>query len=423
MKIQISLRYAKQLPPKPEESGSATPTKQTQIITPTEGAVFSDFEVAPIPAAYQDVTEVDATAADVRVGKKIVDSTGTVVAGGVQERSSDVEVSDLTPVTIPAGIYDGSTTARLSAAAAAEVNAQYILQGHRILGVHGQALAGEDTLGQLSANELTSYSNSDATDVRGYLFTGCTSLEEVSFPNAISIGGSAFSGCTSLEEVNFPSVTSIGNNSFENCTGMTEINFPNVTSIGNKGFHGCNNVTSVSCPNLTTLNSYGFNGCSNVTELDFPKLVSIQSYEFVGCNKLRSINLPKLQTMAYSSFYNSPITHMSLPSLVSASGYAVYQSFKMPNLEVLDLGEHVTSLSNAFGGAPKMATVIIRATSVPTLVNAQFGGTPFDQNGSGGTLYVPQNLISTYQSATNWSAILAYPHNQILPIEGSQYEV
>ena len=45
-----------------------------------------------------------------------------------------------------------------------------------------------------------------------------------------------------------------------------------------------------------------------------------------------------------------------------------------------------------------------------------------DSNGSGGTLYVPQALISTYQSATNWSTILGYANNQILPIEGSIYE-
>ena len=39
-----------------------------------------------------------------------------------------------------------------------------------------------------------------------------------------------------------------------------------------------------------------------------------------------------------------------------------------------------------------------------------------------GKLYVPSSLISSYQAATNWSTILGYANNQILPIEGSMYE-
>ena len=53
-------------------------------------------------------------------------------------------------------------------------------------------------------------------------------------------------------------------------------------------------------------------------------------------------------------------------------------------------------------------------------VNAFTGA--FASGGTGGTLYVPQALIASYQSATNWSTILGYANNQILPIEGSIYE-
>ena len=42
--------------------------------------------------------------------------------------------------------------------------------------------------------------------------------------------------------------------------------------------------------------------------------------------------------------------------------------------------------------------------------------------GSAGTLYVPNDLIASYQSASNWSTILGYTNNQIKKIEGSIYE-
>ena len=55
-------------------------------------------------------------------------------------------------------------------------------------------------------------------------------------------------------------------------------------------------------------------------------------------------------------------------------------------------------------------------------VNALNNSNPFANGKSGGTLYVPADMISSYQSATNWSTILGYANNQILPIEGSIYE-
>lgn len=69
-------------------------------------------------------------------------------------------------------------------------------------------------------------------------------------------------------------------------------------------------------------------------------------------------------------------------------------------------------------------TFIIRnSIGVSPLNNANFfQSTPFASDGTGGTLYVPQALISSYQSATNWSTILGYANNQIKAIEGSIYE-
>ena len=77
----------------------------------------------------------------------------------------------------------------------------------------------------------------------------------------------------------------------------------------------------------------------------------------------------------------------------------------------------------AFGDCSSLNTLILRANAVVSLSNKNtFYNTPFASGGTGGTLYVPQALISSYQSANNWSTILGYPNNSIQAIEGSIYE-
>lgn len=94
------------------ETKTATPTKATQNITPSSGKVLSKVTVNPIPAAYQDVTSVDAEAADVLTGKTIVDAEGTEVSGTMPNRGAitgNVSTSKVS-YTIPAGYHDGTGT-------------------------------------------------------------------------------------------------------------------------------------------------------------------------------------------------------------------------------------------------------------------------------------------------------------------------
>lgn len=93
------------------ETKTVTPTKTQQKITPTAGKVLSEVTVAPIPDAYQDVTGVTAGANDVVYGKKIVDATGAVVDGAMQDNGTvNAEIDGLTTTsyTIPAGKHSGS---------------------------------------------------------------------------------------------------------------------------------------------------------------------------------------------------------------------------------------------------------------------------------------------------------------------------
>lgn len=94
------------------EQKTATPTKTVQTITPTKGKVLDKVTVAAIPADYQDVTGVTAIAADVLVGKKIVDAEGTVITGTMADNGAITATIDgltTTSYTIPAGKTAGGT--------------------------------------------------------------------------------------------------------------------------------------------------------------------------------------------------------------------------------------------------------------------------------------------------------------------------
>lgn len=94
------------------ETKSATPSKTAQNITPSTGKVLSKVTVNAIPDAYQDVTAVTATAAEVLDGKVIVDKTGAVLTGSMANNGAITgSIDGLTAMSfsIPAGYTTGGT--------------------------------------------------------------------------------------------------------------------------------------------------------------------------------------------------------------------------------------------------------------------------------------------------------------------------
>ena len=99
------------------ETKSATPTKSSQTVSPSTGKVLSSVTVAAIPAAYQDVTNVDATAGDVLAGKVIVAADGTEITGTMTNVGAVSKTLDATKdnqsYTVPAGYHNGSGTVHI----------------------------------------------------------------------------------------------------------------------------------------------------------------------------------------------------------------------------------------------------------------------------------------------------------------------
>lgn len=88
-----------------------TPTKQEQSIAPDSGYYgLSGVTVNPIPDAFQDVSDVTATAADVLSPAVFVNNKGATIAGTMQNRGA-VNVTldtETTEYTVPVGFHNGS---------------------------------------------------------------------------------------------------------------------------------------------------------------------------------------------------------------------------------------------------------------------------------------------------------------------------
>lgn len=92
------------------ETKTATPSTSAQDITPSTGRVLTKVTVAAIPSAYQDVSNVTATASDMKSGVVAVAADGTEITGTMTVNSPTTTTLNTTTTsyTIPEGYHDGT---------------------------------------------------------------------------------------------------------------------------------------------------------------------------------------------------------------------------------------------------------------------------------------------------------------------------
>ena len=96
--------------------------------------------------------------------------------------------------------------------------------------------------------------SSDVTWLFEYAFSGCTSLETVSYePDSEDlkyIDEGVFKGCSSLTSIILPEkINNIGKEAFKGCTSLTSITLPTgLGIIGESAFEGCTGLTSITLP-------------------------------------------------------------------------------------------------------------------------------------------------------------------------------
>lgn len=177
---------------------------------------------------------------------------------------------------------------------------------------------------------------------------------------------------------------------------ITEFSDNNLTQIGKYAFAECTALTKIDTPNVTFIGEWAFQNCP-ITEFDFSNVTTLGGYVF-RYGKLTSAVLPKIEWLGYNAFYDcTTLALVDLPIAVQLNN----QCFRNTSL----------------------TTLILRKNSVVYLTApGVFTYTPFASGGAGGTVYVPADLIESYQTATNWSTLYAAGTCNFVAIEGSVYE-
>jgi len=224
--------------------------------------------------------------------------------------------------------------------------------------------------------------------------------------------------------INAPNVTTIGTYAFSG-SKLVSADFPNATSVGDYAFSSATSLTSVSLPKITSVSQYTLNGINTLTSLDLPKLTSIGYRAFANVNVTSGLYLPALTSIGNQPFQGCTSQIIVLPAIVNIGTADSNFTFQSSTAKTLDFGKNAAKImGSVFGSMASLKTIIIRNENAITALNKvnAFDGTPFASGGAGGTIYVPSALISSYQSATNWSTVHGYGTITWAAIEGSQYE-
>ena len=201
------------------------------------------------------------------------------------------------------------------------------------------------------------------------------------------------------------SVTSIGDYAFRGCSNLALTELPSgVTSIGIYTFYGCTNLALTELPSgLTSIGTYAFYICTDLALTELPSgVTSIDAYTFYGCTNLALTELPS--------------------GLTSIGNYAFRGCSGLQQLDAQNVG---TIGTNAFNSCSNLTELVLRKSGTACKLNnvSAFTSTPMrGAGGKSGTIYVPQALISTYQTATNWSTLYSAGYLTFAAIEGSEYE-
>lgn len=231
------------------------------------------------------------------------------------------------------------------------------------------------------ANETTGASDTTLSDAVGTLVAGYG-------------GGSGWTtdGIASKTEPNgaitiSSAVATIQSRAFFEYQGITEVTIEGDPFIGGNAFQNCRNLETLNTPNMTKWKSGNYN---------------TSTYTFQGCSKLKGVVFPNFGNNVIDSYVFQNCTAMTYADFSDMQRLGGADVFTNTGLNVL---------------------VIRRTSGVTTLQGTNnFNSSPFASSGTGGTLYVPNALISSYQAATNWSTLLGYANNSIQAIEGSYYE-
>lgn len=228
-------------------------------------------------------------------------------------------------------------------------------------------------------------------------------------------------GTISGEYVN-DDMTIVGKFAFAYCDANDfSVSLPNVTELDSGAFRN-SNLTAAYLPKVTTLSSGSashFAYCKKLTSIDLSKVDEARPMMFDYCSSLVNVNVKGMT----KTYYNGAIFRgcTSLETIVIPANNGLYSdTFKdCTNLKYIDTSAN--TFNGCFGNCSSLQIIVNRYNGVCGM-NNPFQGSSIAQGGSGAIMYVPQSMVASYNSATNWSVYVGYGTLEFRSIEGSTYE-
>ncbi|MEG1582185.1 MAG: leucine-rich repeat protein [Clostridia bacterium] len=209
--------------------------------------------------------------------------------------------------------------------------------------------------------------STNVREIKQYAFAECSSLRDVVIEYSGAYGVDkvyehAFYKCSSLSKMEFgSSLKEIGEYTFAENTSLSLFRAESITKIPNNAFDKNSSLKVLSVGKITTIGNSAFSYAANIPSFDFSETTSIGAYAFRGNNEIINIDLPKILDIGEFAFTDN----LKLNSVI--------------------LGEQLKSIGNsAFSGCSAIASVNIKALSVPTIAenSAVFGILGMDFNKS-----------------------------------------
>lgn len=330
-----------------KEQISVVPTEETQVLVPSENYFYDKITVGPIPEEY-------------------------IVPEGIIEVTNTDEV-DVTQYA-KAQIKDEN------------LKAENIAENVEVLGITGTFRGGINTSdGDVTANDILAGKVAYAKEER---IVG--TIETYDYSNSEDV-------VTEFDKFILGQTTEIYND--------------RVTMIATRVFDAYSFLKSADFPNVAQVSDYAFNDCKGLETINFPKATTIGANVFGGCTALGDVTLPEATKLGTSCFYGAGTAYLYLPVFKTIVGRELSYS----NIETVRYGSIESMTGNAFYRCYRLTKIIIehnktvcelKSSDIFTYAYHFKGEANATYNPEGlkdGRIYVPDSLVDSYKSATNWS--------------------
>ena len=161
-----------------------------------------------------------------------------------------------------------------------------------------------------------------------------------------------------------------------------------ITKVRDRGLYMRESLIAVDLPKCTNVNRAAFYYCTALETVNLPECTNIDGDAFCFCKKLQNVNIPKCTIIG---------------------GYT-FQFCK--SLKKIDLNVAEQISDSVFWGCELLECIKILNTETVCVLTSKYAlhNTPIAKGT--GYIYVPDELIKQYKTATNWSVFA----NQIKPL-------